>query len=184
MPEAMAISSTTFSSLRSTGSDVPVSTSRPPSSSAITRPPPLSWAILYRLPPPTTTRGADDRQDQEPGVGDGRPVDLAGLGIAAEVAHRAGQQHLDRGHDREDRKPEQDHKANGAPPCRVLALKEVGGHWAARNALATRTTRLALRRSPRCRTRAASRPCRDRTSRRSSRPGTSACRCCRASRCR
>ena len=50
MPEAMAISSTTLSSLRSSGSVVLEFTSRPPMDSATTLPPPASWLILKALP--------------------------------------------------------------------------------------------------------------------------------------
>ena len=38
--------------------------------------------------------GAANGQEQQPGIGDGRPVDLVRLGIAAEEAHRGGQQEL------------------------------------------------------------------------------------------
>ena len=51
MPEASAISSTTFSSRRSFGSSVLGYSRRPPSRSATAVPPPASWAILNRLPP-------------------------------------------------------------------------------------------------------------------------------------
>ena len=49
-PDAMAISSTTLSNLRSSGSVVFEFTNRPPIDSATMLPPPASWLILNALP--------------------------------------------------------------------------------------------------------------------------------------
>ncbi len=55
MPLAMAISSTTFSARRSSGSRVEGRTCVPPSASATARPPPIICEALMALPAPMTS---------------------------------------------------------------------------------------------------------------------------------
>ena len=128
VPDAIAISSTTFKSWRSAGTEV---SGIEQSAAELLRDDPTSAPELRDL-----EQGSAAHHNQRAHHGDGhqpwvagkRPVDRPGRGISTQVAHRGRQEQVDRHHDRQHGEHEQEHEAARVSPGEVLTLEKVCRH--------------------------------------------------------